>query len=143
MNRFTPLMLLLFVSCSEPSADPGAYASVETIQAACSGGIAGTIRVVTVHRDGRVEYRLRGVLAGWPGPDSVTKAKANAWFAALENARFFSHQSPKREPVPDGFYCGIALAGPQGAHWIDTGIGTTPPEIQHVFDEVHSLAPKQ
>ena len=114
MNRFTLFTLLLFASCSEPSADPGVYAFVETIQAACSGGIAGTIRVVTVHRDGRVEYRLRGVLAGRSGPDSVTKAQADAWFAALENARFFSHQSPKREPVADGFYCGIALP------WLDT-----------------------
>ncbi len=143
MNRFTCLTLLLFASCAEPSANPGAYASVESIQAACSGGIAGTIRVVTVHRDGRVDYTLRGVLAGRPGPDSVTRAKANAWFAALENARFFSHQSPKREPVPDGFNCGIALAGPQRAHWIDAGIATTPPEIQHVFDDVHGLAPNQ
>jgi hypothetical protein len=88
---------------------------------------------------------LDGALAGRPGPDSVTKAKVDAWIAALENARFFGHQSPKpkREPVADGLYCGIALEGPQGAHEIRIGFGTIPQEIRRVFDDVHSLAPTQ
>jgi hypothetical protein len=133
---------LFVVCCGQPPADPEVYASAETIEAGCGGGIAGIIEFVSVHRDGRVDYNLEGFAAPPPGPDSVTQAKVDGWFAALEAARFLEHESPEPENYPDAMHCGIFLVGPRYSHYLElTSAPAWTPEIRRVFEEVRGLIP--
>jgi hypothetical protein len=89
-----------------------------------------------------VDYKLKGFAVPPPGPDSVTKAKVDGWFAALEAARFFEHESPERENYPDAMHCGILLVGPRHSHYLE--LESAPawaPEIRRVFEEVGGLIP--
>jgi hypothetical protein len=141
-NRSAFIAALFVVCCGQAPADSEIYASAETIEVGCGGGIAGIIEFVSVHRDGRVDYNLKGFAVPPPGPDSVTKAKVDGWFAALEAARFFEHESPERENYPDAMHCGILLVGPRHSHYLE--LESAPawaPELRRVFEEVGGLIP--
>ena len=110
-NQCALIAPLFVVCCGSAPEDREAYASAQTIKAGCLGGIAGITELVSVHRDGRVDYKLNR-FSSRPGPESVTQAKVDGWFAALEAARFFEHVSPEPEVYPDAMYCGVSLVGP-------------------------------
>jgi hypothetical protein len=126
------------ICCAGPATSPEAYTSAETIEAGCSGGLVGFVETVSVHRDGRVDYLLLRAVSAHLGPEEVSNATVESWFAALERAKFFDRDSPKTEAVPDGIGCSISLKGPRFNHSLDVYRGLDP-KIRQVFDEVSGL----
>ena len=132
---------LLSLSCANAVTSPEVYSSARTIEAGCSGGVIGFVEAVSVHRDGQVDYTVlsESVRAG---PEFVSKAAAEKWFATLEEARFLDRESEEIAPMPDGIGCGISLKGPQFTHSLDLHAELNP-KIRRVFDEIVGLLQRE
>jgi hypothetical protein len=135
---------VLLLACGAGAVpDPDVYATVDTIESGCSGGIMGFIQTVSVQRDGRVSYQRIGLPGEATGPERIDPARFRDWLERLRQARFLERKAPERERVMDGVACGLTLLSGDEPHSLFVVRGKSPREILAVFDEIQALRDAQ